>query len=222
MTLSGGLFALFVLPQESVVYAIAGQLWGFVADKINNCHVACCIGCMLSAAAFIFCGPIYPLPLEPNIWLVIIAQALYGLGTGGQLVGSFTEGLKETVKSGFPENISTYAMVSALFSSGFSMGLKMLTKIDLCSGSIGPIAGGLLVEHFGYGKACYGILFLQLFLTAMIIVYNLSKKTSQHGNLKINPHSLSNKSIDRESGVWNDWKNKASITGLRFVRRNMM
>ncbi|RWS13943.1 MFS-type transporter-like protein [Dinothrombium tinctorium] len=144
----GGIF-LF----SGLLYASGNQFWGYLADKINNCHWACIAGFILAAIAFALCGPAYGLPLEPNIWLVLLAQGSFGMATGGQLVGSFTEGLKETVKRGFPENISTYAMISALFSSGFSTG-----------GALGPVFGGFLVEHYGYRKACYGIIVLELIM----------------------------------------------------------
>ncbi|RWS13124.1 MFS-type transporter-like protein [Dinothrombium tinctorium] len=202
----GGIF-LF----SGLLYASGNQFWGYLADKINNCHWACIAGFILAAIAFALCGPAYGLPLEPNIWLVLLAQGSFGMATGGQLVGSFTEGLKETVKRGFPENISTYAMISALFSSGFSTG-----------GALGPVFGGFLVEHYGYRKACYGIIVLELIMIIIILVWNLVKRNSQNGRLRLNPYSLSLKSIDRESGVWNDWQNKASISGLSIVRRNLM
>ena len=53
--------------------------------------------------------------------------------------------------SGFQENVSTYAVVSASFSSAFALG-----------SAVGPTIGGLLIGRLGYRWATLPIVGLQI------------------------------------------------------------
>jgi hypothetical protein len=64
----------------------------------------------------------WPLPFPPSMTLVIIAQLLYGASMGPQLVGSFTQGLSETIAAGYPDDISTSAALSSLYQSSCALG----------------------------------------------------------------------------------------------------
>ncbi|XP_054158359.1 MFS-type transporter SLC18B1-like, partial [Oppia nitens] len=125
--------AIFII--SGVLLALFNQVWAYFADKMPNCHPLCLIGCISSLISMIIIGPMPFFPIQSKLWLTILAQVFVGLGMGGQFVGSFVQGLRETLKSGFPDNVSTYAVVSGIFSSSFAMGL-----------SIGPGIGGYMVE----------------------------------------------------------------------------
>lgn len=79
---------------------------------------------------------------------------------GGMLVGSFVQGLRETINNGFPDSISTYACISGIFSSAFSLGC-----------ALGPLVGGFLVEDIGYRNTTLILVIFQGILIMLIIGY---------------------------------------------------
>ncbi|XP_054157779.1 MFS-type transporter SLC18B1-like [Oppia nitens] len=143
---TGGIFVI-----SGVLYALSNHFWAYFADKMpTNCHPLCLIGCTSSLIAYIIVGPMPFFPIESQLWLTILAQVFIGLGMGGQFVGSFIQGLRETIKSGFPDNVSTYSVVSGLFSSALAMG-----------SAIGPGIGGYMLGKMGYRWATVPIVGLQ-------------------------------------------------------------
>ena len=107
---------------SGVVYAVTTQLWGLLIEKRGHPHLFAICGYVFSTVCFVLCGPVYPIPLSPNLTMVIIAQVMYGLSSGPQLVASFTEGLAETIKSGYPDDVMTSASMSSLYQSACSLG----------------------------------------------------------------------------------------------------
>lgn len=113
----GGMFLV-----SGLLYALTTQLWGLVIDRFGYAHFFVICGYVFAALCFLLCGPMYPIPMKPSLALVIVAQAMYGVSTGPQLVGSFTEGLAETVRSGYPDDVATTASMSAIYQSACSLG----------------------------------------------------------------------------------------------------
>lgn len=109
-----------------------------------------------------------------QLWMIIVGQFCLGAGMGGMLVGSFVQGLRETINNGFPDSISTYACISGIFSSAFSFGC-----------ALGPLVGGFLVEDIGYRNSTMILTIAQGFLIALIIAYLLcgrSKSSKSSGD----------------------------------------
>ncbi|XP_054166213.1 MFS-type transporter SLC18B1-like [Oppia nitens] len=129
--------AIFVV--QGAFYAAFNPYWGSLVDKVANKHSLCLAGCLFSMLSYIVAGPLPFLPIESNIWLVIVGQIFLGFAMGGLVVGSFTHGFNEIIKSGFAENVSTFAVISASFSSAFALG-----------SAIGPALGGYLLGQLGY------------------------------------------------------------------------
>lgn len=107
---------------SGVTYALTTQLWGMAIDRFGRAHLFVIVGYVFGCICFILCGPMYPIPMKPTLALVIVAQMMYGLSTGPQLVGSFTEGLAETVRAGFPDDVSTSASMSSIYQSACALG----------------------------------------------------------------------------------------------------
>lgn len=116
-TAKGGMFLV-----SGLLYAVTTQLWGLLIERYGHAHLFVIAGYMFAGICFILCGPMYPIPVKPTLTLVIIAQAMYGISSGPQLVGSFTEGLAETVRSGHPDDVSTSAAMSSIYQSACSLG----------------------------------------------------------------------------------------------------
>ncbi|XP_054157759.1 uncharacterized protein LOC128956102, partial [Oppia nitens] len=160
---TGGIFVI-----SGALYALFNQVWAHFADKMPNCHPLCLIGLTSSLISFMIIGPMPFIPIESQLWLTILAQVFLGLGMGGQFVGSFIQGLRETFKSGFPDNVSTYAVISGIFSSSFAMG-----------SAIGPGIGGYMMGQMGYRWATVPIVGLQLFMILDFIKTNIDLNNSQ-------------------------------------------
>ena len=45
-----------------------------------------------------------------------------GFGLGAQLVAAFSEAQKSAVSRGFPDNLTTYALISSIWTSTFALG----------------------------------------------------------------------------------------------------
>lgn len=153
-TVVGSLFLI-----SGLVYAIATQLWGFLIGRYEDyAHSFVCVGYVLSAASLLLCGPMYPIPVSPSITLVIVAQVLYGISIGSQLVGSFTRGLAETTEAGFdPDDISTQAARSSLYQSSCALGA-----------AVGPAVGGYLMDNWGYEKASAVLFLMQIAMVSFV------------------------------------------------------
>ena len=65
-----------------------------------------------------------------SLWIIIVSLLLIGLGQSAKLVSSFVGTLNHTIKvRGYPDDRSTYGMVSALFFSSCSLGSVFQTAL---------------------------------------------------------------------------------------------
>lgn len=106
------------------IYAISTQIWGFVMQKFDKNHLFVLFGFFFEVLALLILGPAWPLSLHipPSLLLIIIGQCFYGVSMGPQLVGSFTGGLSETLKAGYPDDLTTSATMSSLYQSVCALG----------------------------------------------------------------------------------------------------
>ncbi|RWS27906.1 MFS-type transporter SLC18B1-like protein, partial [Leptotrombidium deliense] len=135
------------------MYAASSQVWGFICDRMKDPQKICIYGFVLSIVSFSLVGPIYGLPLKPSVPLAIVAQILFGVGMGGQIVSSFASGLKAVENSDLPKGVATSALVASVYASSFSLGT-----------SIGPAVGGVLIDTIGYRVTCIPIVGIQLLM----------------------------------------------------------
>ena len=111
---------------SGVVYATTTQGWGCLIEKFEHAHMFVLAGYVLTAASFVLCGPMWPLSFAPSLTLVIISQLLFEASIGPQLVGSFTQGLAETIAAGYSDDIATFAALSSLYQSSYALGYVFL------------------------------------------------------------------------------------------------
>lgn len=67
---------------------------------------------------------------------------LHGLGIACQLVASFSDALRTSIKHGLPDNIETYGLISGLWTSTFALGAF-----------IGPSVSGALYDSIGFRES---------------------------------------------------------------------
>lgn len=118
------------------------------------------MGCFLVLIGSIFVGPVPFLGFEPNLWVIVCALLVIGLGLSAKLVSSFVDAVNHNIKvRKYPDDTATYGMVSALFFSSCSVGA-------FC----GPSAGGFLLDHFGFRCASLYILLMEILMITFFFV----------------------------------------------------
>merc|ERR1712179_173724 len=123
---------------HGVAYALPNPLWGWMADRYSP-KIFIMIGSFLLTLGFIFIGPLPFTGLTPSYELCVFSVVVAGVGLGAQLVAAFSEAQKSAVVMGFPDDISTYSMISSIWTSAFALGAF-----------VGPTVSGALFDAVGF------------------------------------------------------------------------
>ncbi|XP_018015495.2 MFS-type transporter SLC18B1-like [Hyalella azteca] len=140
-------------------YSVSAQLWGRLCDKCLPERAATTIGALTAAVAFLLLGPSPILPIKNSLPLCICALVVHGFGFGAELVASFSGTHKEALEAGLPDDLTTYGLVSGLWSSSFALG-----------GFIGPSIAGVMFDTIGFGWGTSIIALLHLFVAIVTII----------------------------------------------------
>ncbi|XP_059481311.1 MFS-type transporter SLC18B1-like [Neocloeon triangulifer] len=121
------------------MYALIAPFAGYLCDKGVGPKVLASIGNVCVASSYMLVGPAPFFPINTILWMVIIGLLIHGTGIGLLLVSAFIDALHSATKNGFPDDISTYAIVSGLWASAFALGAF-----------IGPSIGGVMLDFVGF------------------------------------------------------------------------
>ncbi|XP_018321057.1 MFS-type transporter SLC18B1-like isoform X2 [Agrilus planipennis] len=146
-------------------YAITAPGFGWFCDKVCAPKVITVIGACFVCAGFSLVGPAPFIPCETMLWVTILGLILHGLGMAAQLVASFTDALRTSVAYGFHNNLETFALISALWTSSFALGAF-----------IGPSISGILYDNVGFRNGSMFIFALHAFLAVFVTVYLFCNK----------------------------------------------
>ncbi|XP_002737900.1 MFS-type transporter SLC18B1-like [Saccoglossus kowalevskii] len=124
---------------NSGAYAVSAFFWGWLTDKYDIPKVLMIIGNIASIIGFIYIGPSPLLNIKSELWLVAFSLVMLGLSLAASVLPTFNEMLSSARLHGMEENISTYGIISGLFSSLFSLG-----------NFLGPTVGSAMVSHIGF------------------------------------------------------------------------
>ena len=102
-------------------YAFLNPFWGWMADRVSS-KLVIMIGAFLLGLGFLLVGPVPGLGIKSSYSLCIVSVVIAGVGLGAQLVAAFSEAQRSAVSGGFPDNLTTYALVSSLWTSAFALG----------------------------------------------------------------------------------------------------
>ncbi|KFM69104.1 MFS-type transporter, partial [Stegodyphus mimosarum] len=155
------------------IYAITTPIWGRVCDKGASPLVVCIVGYIMTCIGILLIGPVPFIPFRPTLWSVIGSLVIIGLGLSAKLVSAFVGALQNTVKRGFPDNLATYGMVSALFSTACSTGAF-----------IGPSIGGFLLDTTGYRLGTVVIFAIEVFFLVVLAGYVIIRKVRRDNRRK--------------------------------------
>ncbi|CAL4126376.1 unnamed protein product [Meganyctiphanes norvegica] len=133
--------AMFAL--NSVMFCISSWFAGWVSDKFLSPLTVSLGGAVLTLISFLLLGPAPFLPILRSLPLEVIANILFGIGNGTQVVATFTGMGRGIVTSGLPNNLATHGLVCGIWNCCFSLGCF-----------IGFTLGGWLLQIMGYQWAC--------------------------------------------------------------------
>jgi len=142
------------------VYGATAPIWGRLCDKVGQTKLFI-VGAAISVCiSFTLLGPAPFIPMETSLWLCVVALVFQGIGAGGEIVCAFLGSLKEAVKHGYPDDLRTYGLVSALWSSAFALGAF-----------VGPSIGGVMLDTVGFRIGTLFVICQHGLLAALIIGY---------------------------------------------------
>ncbi|CAN7998780.1 unnamed protein product [Ixodes hexagonus] len=125
--------------QTSVFTIVAAEFPENLATIYSRTKELAMVACSVICVSLLLLGPAPFLPMPNSLLSVCIALALFGFGSGGTIVCSFAGSFRDTLERGFPDNVSTYGLVSSVFTSSHSIGAF-----------VGPSLGGYLLDTVGY------------------------------------------------------------------------
>ena len=125
-----------------IAYALSTPVWGRLADKGFHHRYMVITGGFLIIVAFLMIGPAPFIPIDASIPLIAVSLVIQGLGFGAEMISSFTGAQKDAVLLGFPNDLSTFGLVSGCWTSFFAFGAFF-----------GPTCAGSLLDAFGFRNA---------------------------------------------------------------------
>ncbi|KAA0193883.1 hypothetical protein HAZT_HAZT003132 [Hyalella azteca] len=147
----------FVL--NGATYAASAPIWGKLCDKGVPPIIISLIGSLTVIVAFILLGPAPFLPIKESLGLCIAALIIHGFGFGAQLVATFGGAHRDAIAYGMPNNLTTYGLVSGMWTSTFALGAF-----------IGPSSAGVLLDAVGFSYASQFIVGLHALVVILIII----------------------------------------------------
>jgi len=153
-------------------YGISLPFWGFLCDSTmtnNSPKFVEIIGATLITVGFLVLGPFKYFPFSKTLVSIIIGMTIHGFGLGASVVGGFSDAHKSAIKSGFPDTIDTYGLVSGLWTSVFAFGAF-----------VGPTFGGLLYDAITFRWAIFLVIIAEVMsFTALMsyLIYDYCIKT---------------------------------------------
>ncbi|KAA0203699.1 hypothetical protein HAZT_HAZT007212 [Hyalella azteca] len=188
----------FVL--NGTTYALSAPIWGKLCDKGVPPMIITLVGALTVIVAFLMLGPAPFLPVKESLGLIIAALIIHGFGVGAQLVSTFSGAHRDAIAYGMPNNLSTYGLVSGMWTSAFALGAF-----------IGPSSAGALFDAFGFSYASQYIVVLHAMVAIVILVcgycYPKLSDKSMYRNLEEEAYTeeaqLNGRSRDSTYGSFN-------------------
>ncbi|XP_044751542.1 MFS-type transporter SLC18B1-like [Coccinella septempunctata] len=124
----------------SAMYGIFCPGWGWLSDKLDTYWWIMSVGLLINFFCLMCLGPSPVLHFLTNtIWLNIVSLSTLGVSVAMAQMPTYRSLLDSAMVGGFTETIGTHSLIAGLWSCVYSMGEV-----------IGPIAGGALMENYGF------------------------------------------------------------------------
>uniref|UniRef100_A0A0A9Z5S3 Major facilitator superfamily (MFS) profile domain-containing protein n=1 Tax=Lygus hesperus TaxID=30085 RepID=A0A0A9Z5S3_LYGHE len=188
-------------------YALIAPIVGRLCDKWVYPKKMLAVGALFIVASYIVIGPFPFLGIPKTLTLCIVGLVIHGFGLAGLMVPTFIDSICSAVAAGFPDDISTYGVISGLWSSSFALGAF-----------IGPSIAGWLFDLVGFQ---YGSLFVislhaLLFFGIVIFVSCERKKRVSPRRVRmlsyVPPESGTSEEEEFIKKIASSWTDKITIT----------
>jgi len=142
--------------------SLASPVWGWLCDRKRSVKPYLVISSLLVAISFFLMKAyeVLGIYIDLNIYILVLALCINGMGIGGQQIAGVIDALHETVGAGFPDDPSTQGLVAGLWSSLSGMG-RFISR----AGS------GYLVDELGFSITSAMFCALQLSCTIITFLY---------------------------------------------------
>ena len=121
----------------AVSYTSVTIMSGYLADKLVHPVTITILGLLILLLSFTLIGPVPYLPIQPHQELTVFSLVLQGAGAGAVVVSSYSSCLLATLTiQGYSPSVSTYSVVSGLWTSAFALG-----------NFVGPTVAGFIYEQ---------------------------------------------------------------------------
>ncbi|XP_053381911.1 MFS-type transporter SLC18B1-like [Mercenaria mercenaria] len=123
-------------------YSTTSPIWGRLADRMTENRIMIVIGLILLTLGLLWLGPSPLLPFSVKyefVWYTAISLGIIGTAYGICVVPTYSIYIRVLREIYYPQNNSSYGMVSGLFLSMYSLG-----------NFIGPSLGGFLFDCIGF------------------------------------------------------------------------
>lgn len=155
-----------VFISSGIGYVLTSPFWGHACDKhVDHLKTFICIGSLLKIFAFSLVGPAPFIPLSKSHGLCMLALALYGVGNGGMLIASFAAVQVTVINYGFPQDMSTFGVVTGIWIAFSALG-----------GFLGPCIFGYLYDAIGFSWTSQILVAIHVFNIVMLSGLKLQKK----------------------------------------------
>ncbi|KDR14079.1 MFS-type transporter SLC18B1-like [Zootermopsis nevadensis] len=124
---------------SGTLYAVSAPLVGRLCDLNVYTKKVMVAGSACIVTSYVLVGPLPGLPLPNTLSMCVLGLVVHGIGTACILVPCFIDVIRSSVAKGFPDDMTTYGMVSGLWTSFFSLGAF-----------VGPSVGGVLYDTVGF------------------------------------------------------------------------
>lgn len=141
------------------LYMVTTPIIGYTCDRIKSPIVVSILGNVFMAVAFVFVGPLPWIPIQSSVDLLFGIGAWVGFSYTFCMVSTFSRAHGEAMRKGYNDDLSTYLILSGLWSTSFYFG-----------NFAGPTVGGFLVEYLDFRGATVVYLALYIIMAMVDVV----------------------------------------------------
>lgn len=106
-----------------LAYGVSSPLTGKLADRYGCEFLLQAYGSLILVGAFALIGPAAYMPFKPEVWIIIIALLLKGVGAGPLICCSYSACLRAAkMEANMPDDFRTYTLVSTIVSFSIPLG----------------------------------------------------------------------------------------------------
>uniref|UniRef100_A0A0A9XGD4 Major facilitator superfamily (MFS) profile domain-containing protein n=1 Tax=Lygus hesperus TaxID=30085 RepID=A0A0A9XGD4_LYGHE len=161
----------FLFVTSGFTYAITAPLVGRICDrfegeeKLDKLKRTLSLGAIFVITSYVLIGPCPYTIIPKSLLLCILGLLIHGLGISCLMTPTFIDSICSAIAAGMPNDLSTYGVVSGLWSTSFAFGAF-----------IGPSVSGWLFDLVGFQFGMFFVITLHFSLFLMITFFLAFKR----------------------------------------------